>query len=153
MIPPGQKNWRPQEFQPICWDCFEAGGEYQHDWHGCPWHLIKKPNPQVTKSVASLSRMRREPRKIIPGEKPKVLKLILEDTIEFNSTQVTRKIHVLIDTGSEVNVLKKGLAPFESWTAMETPIVMTTASHSAIEGGDIEVHSTLKFQGVEIDTK
>ena len=60
---------------------------------------------------------------------------------------------VLIDTGAEVNLVRKGLLPDWVMQPVEKPMKFTTASSERLEGGKRQVVGTLHFQGVDPDTK
>lgn len=66
-----------------------------------------------------------------------------------------RKYHlkVLIDTGAEVNVIKRGLLPPECIRQNKSPINMTAADATTLIGGQTGVSGVIAFAGTEHDTK
>lgn len=66
---------------------------------------------------------------------------------------VTRKIRVLVDTGSEVNLIRRGITAPEFLESVKRPLRIAMASHAIMPGGDKEVGCIISITGVERDTK
>ena len=105
-----------------------------------------------TRSVATLATLRLSPKRLEPTTKvhPKQLRLTIDAQAAFN-TGDQRKIRILIDTGAEVNLLKRGIAYPECIQPARNPIQIAAANKMALVGGDKEVSCILTFLGTEID--
>ena len=64
-----------------------------------------------------------------------------------------RAISLLVDTGSEVNLIRENLLPPDCFSPAEHPIRMTAANHSSLSGGQLVVTGTVSFEGTDIDSK
>jgi len=61
-------------------------------------------------------------------------------------------LKLLIDTGAEVNVIRKGLIPEKLLIDLDEPWRLTTANQQRLEGGDKEVRVVLHFGAHDVDT-
>ena len=61
-------------------------------------------------------------------------------------------VKVLVDTGAEVNLIRKGLLPSENLQDMTRPLVLTAANAGPLAGGDKSTQGLLYLRGVEVDT-
>ena len=64
-----------------------------------------------------------------------------------------RNILALVDTGAEVNLLRKGLVPQQYFRKSHQPKRFVTASREVLEGGKEEVPCNILFDGVDVDTR
>ena len=80
------------------------------------------------------------------------LRLTIDVTFHF-STSETRRVRVLIDTGSEVNLIRRGIIPPHLLTPVKRPLRIATASHELMPGGDKEVACKIVLTGIEHDTR
>ena len=62
-------------------------------------------------------------------------------------------LRALVDTGVEVNVIRRGIVPPESLSRAENPIVLSAADASALKGGKWGVSGLANMEGREEDTK
>ena len=60
--------------------------------------------------------------------------------------------NVLIDTGAEVNLIRRGVVQTSFWNATKTPQRFVTANSTAIWGGDRELLVDLTLNGANIDS-
>ena len=63
------------------------------------------------------------------------------------------RVRALIDTGAEVNVIRKGLIPYEYTHPNLKPITLTAADSTGMAGGQRGVSGTAILGGSEQDTK
>ena len=66
---------------------------------------------------------------------------------------VSRRIRALIDTGSEVNLIRTGITSPEYRVPVKRPLRIAMASHAIMPGGDMEVSCILTLTGRDHDTK
>ena len=66
---------------------------------------------------------------------------------------VSRRIRALIDTGSEVNLIRTGITSPEYRVPVKRPLRIAIASHAIMPGGDMEVSCILTLTGRDHDTK
>jgi hypothetical protein len=59
----------------------------------------------------------------------------------------------LLDTGAEVNLVRKGLVPSDAFQNSDSPLRILTASGDELDGGDKEVGLEIRFHGLDVDTK
>ena len=69
------------------------------------------------------------------------------------STGREQEITVLVDTGAEVNLIRRGLLPEGELQPVVKPLKFTTASSDRLEGGKRKAEGTLRLQGIDPDTK
>ena len=62
-------------------------------------------------------------------------------------------LSLLLDTGSEVNLVRRDLFPPQLLVEAENPIRMTAANHSALSGGQFLVGVTVAFAATDIDSE
>jgi hypothetical protein len=62
-------------------------------------------------------------------------------------------LRILIDTGSEVNLVRKGLLRPECFRPTPRPIRFYAANQTVLAGGQREVEAILHFAGVDPDSK
>ena len=62
-------------------------------------------------------------------------------------------LNALVDTGAEINVIKKGLIPSELTHPNHRPITMTAADAAPLSGGKMGVSGTAVLGGTEEDTQ
>ena len=62
-------------------------------------------------------------------------------------------VKALVDTGAEINVIRKGLIPLDHTHTNHRPISMTAADAAPLTGGKTGVSGTAVLGGNEIDTK
>ena len=62
-------------------------------------------------------------------------------------------INALIDTGAEINVIRKGLIPPELTHQNVRPITLTAADANPLTGGKMGVSGTAVLGGAEIDSE
>jgi hypothetical protein len=58
----------------------------------------------------------------------------------------------LVDTGAEVNVIRRGMVPSEFLTLNDRPITLSGADSTMLNGGKMGAEGTAVLEGVEIDT-
>ena len=80
------------------------------------------------------------------------LRLTLDVHITYSS-DVKGKIRILIDTGSEVNLIRRGVTLPQFLLPVKRPLKIAMASHAIMPGGDRELHCTLTMHGIEHDTR
>lgn len=85
----------------------------------------------------------------IRGGKPPVLHI----HVSLNVEGQTFLVKALIDTGAEVNIIRRGIIPPELLRRAETPISLSTADSSAIQGGKLGVSGLANLRGHERDLK
>ena len=78
-------------------------------------------------------------------------RLLLDCEMELQGTIYI--VRALIDTGAEVNVIRKGIIPEQDLVLLERPWRLTAANQQTILGGDKEARVVLCLAGVEVDTK
>ena len=64
-----------------------------------------------------------------------------------------QELTVLVDTGAEVNLIRKGILAEGELQPVAKPLRFTTASSDRLEGGKRKVQGTLRLQGKDPDTK
>ena len=156
-----------------CWDCQKLGLDFNHDWVKCKesrgitpkrrWSSKEKTaeatgaaepqadgNTRVVNMVSAVSRtsIRLEPE----WDRVRDLRCNLNVMMRLSSGPL-RKITVLIDTGSEVNLIRPGIVEPEHLQVRNRPVTIATASRGILQGGDKEVICLLEIMGVERDTK
>ena len=62
-------------------------------------------------------------------------------------------VQVLVDTGSEVNLLRKGLVPDRYFRQASVPMRFVAAKQTTVSGGQREVKCNLKFDTVDPTTR
>ena len=62
-------------------------------------------------------------------------------------------VQALIDTGSEVNLIRQGLLLAKSFRPTANPVTFLAANQTMVEGGRLEVEGKLLMEGCEVDTK
>lgn len=62
-------------------------------------------------------------------------------------------LNVLIDTGAEINIIRRGLVSPDCFQLAQVPVRFLTASGAVLEGGQYDVGCTLKLDGRTTDTK
>lgn len=62
-------------------------------------------------------------------------------------------IKALVDTGAEINVIRRGLIPEDHTHPNNRPITMTAADATPLNGGKMGVSGTAVIGGSEVDTK
>ena len=97
-------------------------------------------------STVRLAPIRLEPEK----KKVKELRLILDVFIEFAPLN-TRKISVLVDTGAQVNLIRRGITFPQFLIPVKRPLKIAMASQAIMAGGEREVYCLLTLMGKEID--
>ena len=60
--------------------------------------------------------------------------LLVKIPVKFQNNEV-RKLEFLVDTGSEVNLLKKDVVPLHLWKKAETKINLYAANETLVQGG------------------
>ena len=99
-------------------------------------------------SVAHLAPMRLEPER----RRVRDLRLNINMTMRLASGPL-RKITVLMDTGSEVNLIRRGIVGPEHLRPVKRPMKIAAAGMTILSGGDQEVECLLEIPGIERDTK
>ena len=61
-------------------------------------------------------------------------------------------IKALVDTGAEVNLVRRGLLPTDCFRISKTPVRFLAANLTTIPGGRQEVECILQATGVDLDT-
>ena len=61
-------------------------------------------------------------------------------------------VKVLVDTGAEVNLVRRGLLPTENLRNMVRPLTLTAANAGHLAGGDKCTHGLLHLRGMIVDT-
>ena len=79
-------------------------------------------------------------------------KLLMQVTLRMRDGSEL-DIRALVDTGSEVNLVRRGLVPYHLFRASARPKRFVTASHAVLEGGTEEVPCDLIMAGVDVDTR
>ena len=87
------------------------------------------------------------------AEKKKVrdLRLTMDLQIEF-ARLVTRKIRVLIVTGAEINLIRRGIVSPECLTPVKRPLRIAAANQAPMIGGEKETRGIITLMGYELDT-
>ena len=80
------------------------------------------------------------------------MRLILEVDLKFGSEEV-KNVRFLVDTGAEINLIRRGIAPAHLISRAEKPLRIATANQGIMSGGDTMVNCIVVLQGKEIDTK
>ena len=65
------------------------------------------------------------------------------DVFVCPSNSEKKKVRALIDTGAQINVIRRGLFPEESLQQAKKPLMLTLADGQAFGGGDKEIAATL----------
>ena len=81
------------------------------------------------------------------------LHAVLNVEVNLNIDGEDYKVIALVDTGAEVNLIKKGLIPERHLRTPPSPITIITADSSNMAGGNLGVMGLATFQGVETDLK
>ncbi len=68
-------------------------------------------------------------------------------TVTTKGGNTTRELQALIDTGSEVCLVKRGLFPVDCFEHFTRPVTLTTANSQRMAGGVQEALLTLEFAG------
>ncbi len=63
------------------------------------------------------------------------------------------EVQALIDTGAEVNVIKRGIVPQNFIIAIDEPITISAANSSKLDGGSLCINCTAVINGFKVDTK
>jgi hypothetical protein len=63
------------------------------------------------------------------------------------------EFQALIDTGAEVDVIKRGIIRHKFLFACDEPITISAADSSKLDGGSLCVNGTAFINGFEVDTK
>ena len=79
------------------------------------------------------------------------VKLLVAVGLRLGDGSVVRA-SALVDTGAEINLLRRGLVGPQYFCASERPKRFITASRAVMEGGSVEVACTMEMQGVDVDT-
>jgi hypothetical protein len=61
-------------------------------------------------------------------------------------------VQALVDTGAEINLVRKGLVPKEFWIRSERVKRFVTADQAVMEGGSIELHCEFALQGMSVES-
>jgi hypothetical protein len=144
--------------------CRKEGKDDLHDWKLCQKRrraeaagaaeatVTEIPTGDRNRSVATLSILRIDPIRL-EGEEKRVkdVRLTLDIVLTF-APGVTRKVRALVDTGAEVNLLRRGIASPEYLTPVKRPLKLATASREPLPGGDREVRCMATMMGREIDS-
>ena len=64
-----------------------------------------------------------------------------------------RPIKVLVDTGAEVCLIRRGIIPPHFFQRASKPCRLATADHRVLQGGDKELCCTLHFHAFEVDSR
>ncbi len=59
----------------------------------------------------------------------------------------------LVETGAEVNVIRRGMVPSEFLILNDMPITLSGADYTMLNVGKMGAEGTAVLEGVEIDTK
>ena len=78
-------------------------------------------------------------------------RLVVSATVEAPG-QGPIPLKVLVDTGAEVNLIRRGLLPDRCFRATNKPIRFVAANRTTVPGGRYEVDAVLCFAGVEPDS-
>ena len=62
-------------------------------------------------------------------------------------------IRFLVDTGADINLLRKGLVDPKFLTPAKYPLEITTVSRSPMEGGSLETYAWVYLSGTDQDTR
>ena len=60
---------------------------------------------------------------------------------------------VLLDTGAEVSLVRRGLIPESAFREAACPVRLIAANNLQVEGGEREVELEIRFQGVDFQTR
>ena len=147
-----------------CGVCRREGKDALHDWQACQKRRraeaaatteavpIGNPPTDSRRAVSTLSVLRIDPIRLEgEGKRVKDVRLTLDIILTF-APGITRKIGALIDTGAEVNLLRRGIAFPEYLTPVKHPLRLATASQDPLPGGDREVRCMATMKGREIDS-
>ena len=145
------------------------GKEFTHDWKECNDRLLAEKAAKEkagardqetqgvnsnlpTRSACMLSTVRLVPIRL-EAEKKKVrdLRLTMDLKVEF-APNALRKIRVLIDTGAEINLIRRGIAYPEYLMPVGRPIRIATANQAPMIGGEKEVHCVITLVAMKVDT-
>ncbi len=110
------------------------------DFHDCDQKIIEIPErflkPSHCFSVGNWS------------ENGGHMQLIMDIDVETPERGIL-PLRVLVDTGAQVNLIRRELVPPESWRIAEDPVRLITANNTVLKGGDVVVDLGLFFEVVE----
>ena len=104
--------------------------------------------------VGMLSTVRLTPLRLEPEKKKvKDLRLTMDLSVEFLPNVEcdpcqTRKLRVLVDTGAEINLIRKGIVGSPYMAAVKRPLRIAAANQATMHGGEHEVHCMIALTGM-----
>ena len=114
-------------------------------WEHGVYTVLKERSPSVVAIAEYLARPQEQ-------VQPNPLHLKIRMTAELSDGS-TVMLQVLVDTGSEVNIIKKGLVGDRLFSRSANPIRFLTASSSVLEGGEKEMSCNVLIDGIEVENK
>ena len=87
-----------------------------------------------------------------PRDKKKFSKLLLPLHIYF-ADGTHKKIHALVDTGAEVNLIKRSLVDSRFFSPSAHPVRLGAANSTRLDGGTQEVSLRLNMEALEISRR
>ena len=76
------------------------------------------------------------------------IQLLLDMDVELPDGSLL-PLKFLVDTGAQVNLVKRGLVSGQDWKIAQNPVRLITANNSVLRGGDKVVELGLNFNVVE----
>ena len=116
---------------------------------------IQSPKPNAHGTQVSMVQTQCPSLRAMLISQPQMVHLhaVLNVEVNLNIDGEDYKVIALVDTGAEVNLIKKGLIPERHLRTPPSPITIITADSSNMAGGNQGVMGLATFQGVETDLK
>jgi hypothetical protein len=67
------------------------------------------------------------------------VQLLLDMDVELPNSKL-KNMKILVDTGAQINLVKRGLIPPSLWQRARNPVRLITANNSVLGGGDYVVN-------------
>ena len=177
----GGRGIPPANDRYICRDCQREGKDFHHDWRPCKdSRNLAQGGSNPAANQASSSNNLFNPRATVSGVGGHRMIDVISDLSLQNSwaTQNFCKVHkfqakapclviwgsldvgigeqiplrILIDTGAEINLIRRNLLSPEYLQPLDKPITLTAANAGQLAGGDQKAEGVLHFRGIEVDT-
>ena len=79
-------------------------------------------------------------------------RLLIQGTLQSSSGPEV-EVRILIDTGSQVDLVRSGLMPASSFSLFKNPLQLWAANQGQMEGGKLDTIATLRLNGFESEQK
>ena len=113
---------------------------------------------EKNRAIIANARTGHRPKKLVTpthlpvGPRKKHTRLLIPATIELWDG-VEKNVNVFIDTGSEVNLVRKGLVPSSYFSPAKKPLELWAANAACLSGGKMEVTFNIRILVVDSVSK